>query len=207
MQGFKIIILWCVCTWLTLAQAVTPAEQLTQRLTHIQTLSAHFKQTLLNSRGEALETNEGVMALKRPGLFYWYVKSPLEQKIVADGERLWVYDIELEQVTVQTLTNESVSRPALLLTRDPKTFIDDYSVEKLKQKDPGDWYILTPKQAEGQFTWLQLYFERGQLKRILFEDNLGGQSLIALSKLQMNQSVDADLFKFILPANVDVVQT
>ena len=201
------VVALCLMLVMMSASAVSASDQLSQRLERIDTLSSPFKQTLFNTKGQAMDTQEGRMALKRPGLFYWHVTSPIAQTIIADGERLWVYDIELEQVTVQSLVGDTSQRPAMLLTQDPKSFLQAYSVEKLKQSDPGDWYILTPKNAGGQFTWLQLYFERGKLKKILFEDNLGGQSLIDLKKPAINQPLDKTLFEFELPPNVDVVQT
>ncbi len=187
------------------AMAKEAAEVLAIKLNNIQTLSAKFSQSTYNTQGQLVQTSEGRMVLKRPGQFYWRATFPMVQEIIADGKRIWVYDIDLEQVTVQQQNNDEL-RPAMILTGDANTLSEHYSIEQVKQVEPGDWFILTPKTDEAHFTWLQLYFERAKLKKILFEDALGSRTLIEFKSAKFNQPVDLKLFKFTLPPNVDVVQ-
>ena len=96
---------------LNLVQAVDSPEemasdQLIRLLNGIGGMSAHFQQQVKNANGEEIQRTEGLMKLMRPGKFYWYTQIPFEQKITSDGKRMWIYDIDLEQVIIQDVARE-----------------------------------------------------------------------------------------------------
>src|SRR5690606_35728590 len=94
------------------------AQRLTELLNQAQTLTARFSQLTLDGSGSRLQETSGELALKRPGQFRWHTDAPLEQLLVSNGKQIWLYDPDLEQVTIQTLDQRLSHTPALLLSGD-----------------------------------------------------------------------------------------
>jgi outer membrane lipoprotein carrier protein len=128
----------------------------------LRTLSAEFAQVVRNRDGDIVDRASGTLSLSRPNRFRWDYREPYVQTIVADGSRLWLYDRDLEQVTVRTLESGLGSTPAMLLSGDGKVrdAFDGIAVERL-----GDWTWsrLRPKQVGSDFEQVSLAHARGEL--------------------------------------------
>lgn len=196
-----------ICFFAHAGQAKSNAsEQLAQQLSTIQTMEAVFIQKTLDRKGQrVLQENHGKMLFKKPNLFRWSVETPLKQLIVSNGSKLWVYDIDLEQVSVQQLQKGKNDKPAMILLSDPKSLNQQFTISTFKDKSPGTWYELQPRTQDSQFRKMALYFDKKQLQKIQFEDAAAQWSHIEFSQIKTNLRVGEKSFQFVPPKGVDVV--
>lgn len=138
------------------------------------------------------------------GRFRWTYLEPYQQILVADGLNIWSYDVDLEQVTVKAQADVLASTPALLLGGSQQVLEDFEYIGSFTDRDTV-WVRLRPKSIENGFTSIELGFNDGQLGRMIFVDNLGQTTLIALFDLSLNEDIDDRRFIFSPPENVDVV--
>lgn len=185
--------------------SVVAAENaLSSFLDKLDSLQSNFTQTLIDENGQALETSSGVLYLKQPGKFHWAYNNPYEQKIISDGESLWIYDVDLEQVTIRTMDETLEQTPAGIILGG--TDIDAYFVQKQLGSIEGyDWIELTPRDPETQYNFIKLGFNDSNLGMMIIDDNLGQTTRIDFDQVNRNTSLDAGLFSLDLPANVDVI--
>ncbi len=170
----------------------------------LNTLRSDFSQTLSDEHGDVLETAHGRMALARPGRFRWDYLEPYEQSIIADGERLWIYDKDLEQVTVKPQAHTLASSPAMLLGGDA-SIRDQFAVKDLGSVDGLEWIRLLPRGADDHYTGIELGFAGGTLRQMKLADNFGQTTLIEFSHEARNPGLEPGLFRFQPPAGVDVI--
>jgi outer membrane lipoprotein carrier protein len=196
---------------LAIAAASAPAAAAEDGLARAQryldglgTLSAHFSQTLIDPDGRTVEVSEGTLQLKRPGRFRWDYTSPHEQLVVSDGERLWLYDPGLEQVTVKALDATLGSTPAMLLGGAGK-LSDGYEVVRDYEEGGLTWVELSPREKQGDFGRVRLAFAGDELRRMELEDTLDQVTRIEFSDVQHDPSLADDLFEFVVPPGTDVV--
>jgi outer membrane lipoprotein carrier protein len=200
------VVIVLTCTG-TLADAATPREgraRLEQYLADFVTLRANFEQLLLNEKGATVETAKGMVYLRRPGRFRWDYQTPYVQTIVADGEKVWIYDQELSQVTVKPLQAAIGNTPALLLGG--KVDIDkQFDVTELGQRAGLLWVGLKPRGQDNQYYDIRLGFDGTVLRQMVLLDNLGQTTRIEFSGEQRNSELDPKLFIFTPPKGVDVI--
>jgi outer membrane lipoprotein carrier protein len=168
------------------------------------TLSAHFSQTLVDPDGRTVEVSEGTLQVKRPGRFRWDYTSPHEQLVVSDGERLWLYDPGLEQVTVKALDATLGSTPAMLLGGAGKLG-DGYEVVRDYEEGGLAWLELAPRARQGDFERVRLAFAGDELRRMELEDTLDQVTRIEFSGVEHDPPLADDLFRFVVPPGTDVV--
>jgi chaperone LolA len=143
--------------------------------------------------------------MQRPGKFRWDYLSPYEQVIVADGKKLWVYDKDLEQVTVNQLDAAIGNTPALLLSGDESLELS-FRIVELDKKTAGlDWVELFPKEAQSSFTSMRLAFSAHHLEYMELIDSFGQTTQIKFSNTKNNPDINANLFNFTPPKGVDVI--
>ena len=166
----------------------------------LQTLSADFDQRVLDDNRQEIQASKGRMWIRRPGMFRWDYSEPYQQQIVADGEHLWSYDKDLEQVTVQVADEVLTATPAMLLSgRQPLQEVFD--IRELA----GQQYLLTPKNNDSNVTELRLQFSDGALQQIAAADTFGNTTVFSFSNIQRNPLLDRQLFSFVPPEGADVV--
>jgi len=197
----KLVILSVFCTSLAFA---SPAQELHHLLNPMHSFMAHFHQTTRNEKGQILQTSEGVVSLQKPKLFRWEIIEPEHRLLIADGKKVWDYDEELEQVTVQPLAAAFSKTPMMVLTGDVAKIEQDYEVTKREQLDDEKWFLLTPKH-EATVQWLSMGFKNGHLIGLELLDQLGQLSSIVLKDGKMNKEIPGGHFSFIPPENVDVM--
>ena len=173
-------------------------------LKNLSSLHAQFEQQLFNETGKLIETSQGQMYIKRPNQFRWDYQKPYQQLIVADGENVWIYDPDLEQVTMKKLTKALGKTPALLLTSN-RPIEEDFFVNPLPAKADITRLELLPKDAQAQFDSIRLNFRGDTLLGFELVDNLGQTTLITFKQVERNQKLEESLFIFTPPAGVDVV--
>jgi outer membrane lipoprotein carrier protein len=171
----------------------------------LRTLTADFAQVVRDRDGRIVDRASGTLSLSRPNRFRWDYAQPYVQTIVADGERLWLYDSDLEQVTVRALEAGLGSTPAMLLSGSGR--VAD-AFESLGVERAGDWtwYRLRPKQPGSDFESVGLAFApKGELAAMELRDKLGQTTVIEFGRLRRNPALDAALFRFEPPPGADVI--
>lgn len=207
MKRQLIFIASLVLVFLAPALSAAQAEkQLQEYLAAIQSLEAGFEQQLVDARGQRLQKTEGDMRLLKPGRFYWETQSPFPEVLVSDGETLWLYDPDLEQVTIQKLDQRMAHTPALILSGETATLSYDFDISLQQKSDDEAVFTLKPLAGDSLFEQMTLYFKQGQLAWLELEDSLGQQTRVELINPRYNQPLDPAGFDFVIPENVDVIQ-
>lgn len=179
--------------------------ELSSLLDGIKTMRAGFTQTIYDNYGKPVQKSNGTMALQRPGKFRWEVSKPMPQTIIANAERLWVYDPDLQQVTIRSLKSEAGEAPALLLSHQNTALEKTYRVQSLGLKDKLHWFLLKPKKSDNMFASVKMGFEEHELKEMVLDDQIGHSTRVIFKKIQMNVSIPSSLFVFKAPAGTDVI--
>jgi outer membrane lipoprotein carrier protein len=180
-----------------------PVEQLKTFLAKTRSLTADFKQVLLNEAGKPAQTSFGVFYLQRPGHFRWDYQKPFQQQIVSTEGKVWFYDTDLEQVTVKKLDESVGSTPALLLSGDVNLEAN-YIMEEQGVEGDLQWIKLVPKNQDSSFKYLIIGLEKGSLNGMELSDNFGQLTRIYFSNIKHNPAINASLFNFQAPKGVDV---
>lgn len=167
-------------------------------------LEGRFEQQVYNADGSLREEAKGSVALKAPRAFRWEYEAPYEQLIVADGTHVWMYDVDLEQVTVKQQANQEAQSPLVVLT-DPSLLDRRYRVAESGSRDGLHWLTLLPVEDDESFREAELGLDAGGLKRMELEDTLGGRTSIMFSQWSRNAALAADTFRFTPPDGVDLV--
>lgn len=193
----------CLLLFPTLASA-SPVQKLKAFYQSTPAMKAQFKQTVLDRQGRKVQEVSGQMQLLRPGKFRWDYRKPYVQLIVGDGTKVWLYDPDLNQVTVRNMDSVLGSSPATLLA-------GNLDVEKLFDlEDAGgqhglEWVQATPKDSESGFDHVLLGFKGDQLAEMELHDNFGQTTVIEFSRLERNPKFMDKAFRFVPPQGTDVI--
>lgn len=197
--------------WLVMGAGLSPAcavadgyERLDRFLEKVTTFKASFIQVVLDENLLALEETSGLLWIARPGRFRWDYESVHGQSIVADGEVLWLYDVELEQVTRRAQESAIGQTPAVLLSGGQQ-YRKDYNVTILGRQGAVNWISLVPKLSDGSFAEIQLGFEGETLRLIQLLDELNQITRVTLANVVENEPIPDSVFRFIPPTGVDVI--
>ncbi len=174
-----------------------PSELLISLLKDIDTLSADYEQV-----GQPT-TQKGQFWLSKPDRFRLSASAPISQTIVSDGENLWTYDLDLEQVIITPLRREAANIPLLLLARDPEKLGNTYDIEYFEDADRKHFIFLPldKTQVIGSFT---LSFFGNLPVRLIFQSAMQQPTVINFYNVS-TVHVDAEWFNFKIPDNVDVI--
>lgn len=173
-------------------------------LTGVTTMRARFRQILLDENQQIVQNAGGTLVLKRPGQFRWDYQDPYEQLILSDGTHLWLYDADLDQVTVKSLDDSLASTPAMLLSGDAG-MADGFELTEAGQYGEVFWMTLVPRNQETDFRNISLGFVDGQLQLMELEDSLDQVTRILLEEVERNPVLADDTFSFVPPAGSDVI--
>ena len=207
----KIIVVLCI--WLVVsAHAQEPTPQTTapdplQLLSEVRKdlsgLEAVFVQYELIDDNQKVDPNSGRVWMQSPDQFRWHYIDPIEQLIVADGKNVWVYDEDLEQVTVKAQSNQL--NPIYVIINDDKSQ-QHYHIKHEIQSQGMDWISLTPKVDNEEVKTVWLAIENSVVKQIKVVNNFSQTMVFEFSDINKNPQFEAGLFEFVPPEGVDVVQ-
>jgi outer membrane lipoprotein carrier protein len=193
------------------AVAIAPAlawagavEQLRSYLDGTRTLRAEFTQTVVGKAGRKPQQSAGSLAISRPGKLRWDIQKPYPQLMVGDGDKFWIYDPELKQVTVRKMGQAIGSTPAALLSGS-NDLERNFSLKDGGEADGLSWVEALPKSQDSGFEKVRLGFAGSDLKAMELFDNFGQTTLVRFSRIERNPSLPANLFKFTPPAGADVI--
>ena len=179
-------------------------ERLKAFIAGAKTAEADFSQTVSDKSGRVSQQASGTMAFARPGKFRWDYTRPYEQIIVGDGAKLWLYDKDLDQVTVKPLGDVIAGTPAALLAGDDA--IEKYFTLKNAGESGGlEWLEATPKNRDTTFERIRMGFKGDVLVQMEMHDTFGQRTLLRLSRFARNPNIPPSRFKFSPPKGADLI--
>jgi outer membrane lipoprotein carrier protein len=154
------------------------------------------------------KTSTGTFEFSRPNRFRFNYKKPFEQTIVADGQTLWLHDVDLNQVTSRKQAQVLGSTPAAIIASAPDmaALQKDFTLQAAPDKDGLQWVSASPKTKDGQLQSVRVGFKGADLAALEILDSFGQRSVMTFSKLGLNAGVSADAFQFKPPAGADLVR-
>lgn len=170
----------------------------------LHSLAARFQQTVRDSEGRIVQESSGTLALQRPDRFRWDYLEPYRQVIVADGQRLWLYDEDLEQVTVKDFKAIG-DTPATLLSSE-RPLEESFFITAAGNDGGLRWVELTPRRPDTGFTWIRLGFSGETLAVMVLTDSFDQISEIRFQDLRRNVALDPRRFIFQAPPGVDIIE-
>ena len=169
-----------------------------------KTLRADFAQLVVAKNGKKPQASSGVMMISRPGKFRWQIDKPYEQLLVGDGDKVWIYDADLRQVSVKKFDAALGSTPAALLVGG-NTLDKNFTLREAGERDGLEWLEALPKGSDSGFEKLRLGFSGNELKAMELFDNFGQTTALAFMRIERNVPIAPALFHFTPPAGVDVI--
>jgi outer membrane lipoprotein carrier protein len=186
-------------------QANTSTNKLRALLLKLDSLDARFEQTVYSIEGDVLQQTSGHLIASRPGKVRWETNPPLEQLVISDSETLWIYDPDLEQVSIRPFNQNLSNTPAALFIGDLGTLESSYDISH-KQGDITDEYTLVPLVAHSLYEKVALGFTNKIPSSMTLWDSLGQKTKIIFHGQRLNQALDLQLFHFDPPEGVDILR-
>lgn len=179
-------------------------DKLHRFLDTTKTLRADFAQIVVAKNGRKPQQSTGVMMFARPGKFRWQIEKPYSQLLVGDGEKVWIYDPELRQVTVRKVGAALGGTPAALLAGD-NTLEKNFTLREGGESEGYEWVEAVPKTPDSGFEKVRLGFAGNELKAMELFDNFGQTTSLLFARLERNPQLAPALFRFTPPAGADVI--
>jgi outer membrane lipoprotein carrier protein len=154
------------------------------------------------------KSSSGTFEFSRPNRFKFVYRKPFEQTIVADGQTLWLYDVDLNQVTSRKQSAVLSSSPAALIASaaDIKVLQADFTLTAAPDKDGLEWVLASPKAKEGMLQLVRVGFKGSDLSVLEIVDNFGQRSVMSFTGLRINTPLESAAFQFKQPAGADLIQ-
>lgn len=188
----------------TAAARADAVDTLRNFVRDVKTGQASFTQTVTSPDGAKSKTSSGRFEFARPNRFRFAYARPFEQLIVADGQKVWVHDADLNQVTVRRFSQALGATPAALLAGG--SLEKDFVLAALPPRDGLDWAQALPKDKDSAFQSMRIGFRDAQLAVVEITDSFGQRSLLRFSRFEANVTLDAEAFRFVSPAGADVIE-
>jgi len=202
----RMVALLLVCLPVVNAYAASATDRLLDFFNNVQSMQAEFTQTVSAQGFADKDTSTGLFRLLRPGKFRWDYEQPYQQHIIADGNKLWIYDVDMDQVIVKPLNLVLGQTPAVLLSG-TASLTDRFDIQDLAGRSEQGlaWVQLSPKDSESSYEKLLLGFSEKNIQAMELVDNFGQITRLRFSNLQRNPKIDPKIFQFQPPPGVDVI--
>ena len=194
---------WMLCLVTNLAYA-DGVSSLQEFYRNTNSMRAKFVQVVNDNKGAKVQEVEGTMQLQRPNKFRWDYKKPYEQQIVSDGKQVFLYDVELQQVTMRDLSKAIGSSPAAMLAGGDAVE-KSFTLKNAIRKDGLTWVLALPKDKDSGFDRVLLGFKEEQLRKMEMYDSFNHITLITFSEVERNPTLQDSTFLFTAPKGADVV--
>lgn len=186
------------------AHAGEATERLEEFTSGLESFTAGFVQTLYDEEQQPVEESHGQAWLQKPGLFRWEYETPYKQTIVADGERMWIHDEDLEQVTVRKIERALGTAPIMLLSGS-EPLSEQFKITDRGRREGLYWVELRPKVEDTDFRRIFLGLDDESLKVMELRDRFDQATQIRFHHVSMNPEIDPERFEFTPPEGVDVI--
>jgi outer membrane lipoprotein carrier protein len=167
-------------------------------------MRAKFHQVVNDNKNRKIQEVEGSMQLQRPNKFRWDYNKPYEQQIVSDGKQVFLYDIDLQQVTMRDLSKAIGSSPAAMLAGGDAVE-KSFTLKNAVRKDGLTWVLALPKDKDSGFDRVLLGFKGEKLRKMEMYDSFNHATLITFDDVERNPTLNLETFLFTPPKGVDVV--
>jgi outer membrane lipoprotein carrier protein len=171
---------------------------------NVKSGKASFTQTVTSVEGTKKKTSSGQFEFVRPNRFRFVYAKPFEQQIVADGQKVWLYDVDLNQVTVRPMTQALGATPAALLAG--ATLDKEFDLKAAPTAEGFEWVLATPKVKDGPIQSLRVGFKGKELAALDIVDAFGQRSALRFTALEQNVKLAEEQFRFTPPKGADVIQ-
>lgn len=188
------------------ASAADAIAQLRQFVAATRSAEGEFEQTVIARSGRKPQQAAGRFAFARPGKFRWEYEMPYRQLLVGDGERLWSWDRDLNQVTVRPIGDALGATPAAILFGQGD-LEQDFALADGGAGEGLTWVDARPRKSESSFEAMRFGFDEGRLRQMVLRDNFGQTTVIVFTRLQPNPELDRERFRFVAPPGADVIGT
>lgn len=180
-------------------------EKLDEFFTQVDTMQSAFTQQVVDDKGKVRQSSSGNVYLSRPGKFRWEYAAPDKHQIVADGKNVWVYDVELDQVTVKPMKQALSAAPVGLLLQ-KQSADKQFAVEEMEADGSKlEWFRLTPHKKDSDFTSMDLGMGDAGIQEMILNDKFGQMTYIKFQGMRTNGGIEASQFTFTPPKGADVV--
>ena len=193
----------CLPTVAMAQTGVEPENELRTFFNTMDSLKADFTQQVFGPRQELLQDSNGQVIVQRPGKFRWDYNKPYQQHIVADGEKLWLFDVDLEQVSIKPQNAAMANSPASLLS-DAGQLDKQFDVLMVLRQGR-DWFELIPKQSDSGFEALFILLDDGVISQMELKDSFGQFTRLRFENVRINKRYGANTFRLKIPEGVDVI--
>ncbi len=197
-----IMLAFCL-SFLSGAVSAEQEDDLQTFFNSLNSLQADFTQRVYGPRQELLQDSHGKVIIQRPGKFRWDYQQPYQQHIVADGTKVWMFDVDLEQITIKPQDETMSNTPASLLS-EAGQLNKQFDVIAI-MREGKDWYELIPKDQEGGYETLFVAMENGVISEMELKDSFGQFTRLEFNNVIINQDYNASTFQLAIPEGVDVI--
>ncbi len=201
----RAVVVIAVLCFVESIEAQPAVDRLERFFEEVRSLEAKFVQKVFGEDGRLVQASSGRVQIMRPGRFRWEYRQPDAQLILADGEKLWIYDSELEQATVKTIETALGAAPIMLLTGE-RPLADEFEIKPVERRDGLEWVKLRPKVQDTEFSRVILGLDEEGVKRMILHDQFGQTTVIRLLNVRTNAELSPDTFKFDPPIGTDVLK-
>ena len=185
--------------WPSDSRASDSREFLIQSLEKVESMQSFFEQT----RSGSDEKFSGQLLFQKPNLFRMEIGPPVSQTIISDGEYLWVYDQDLEQVIVSHLTNSLSEMPFMQLLSEPRDFLMGSEIVNLSQNEKR--FRISVKENENPLEFVDLDFTDGLISRVFVASRIGEPLEVFFNQMSLPKFLPRENFMFVLPENIDLI--
>ena len=189
---------------MSLAASAAPVDTLREFVRDVKSGHAQFTQTVTSPDGAKKKSSSGSFDFARPNRFRFAYAKPFEQSIVADGEKVWIYDRDLNQVSSRRITQALGATPAALLAGG--SLDKDFELSNLPAKDGLEWAEAKPRAKDGAFQSVRVGFKGKDLAALEIVDSFGQRSLLRFDAFAANATIPAETFRFTPPEGADVIE-
>ena len=186
------------------AAEASSLERFKAYLRTTQSARAHFEQKVYDRERKLIQESSGSFVFLRPGRFRWTYAKPVEQVIVGDGERVWIYDRDLKQVTVQKVSRAIGSTPAALLAGSSDVEAA-FELSNAGERDGLEWLEAKPREREAGFERIRMGLSASGVQAMELVDHFGQTTVLQFSALVRNPKLEAGEFRFEPPQGADVL--
>jgi chaperone LolA len=203
----KIILISATVFFLLISNSIHASglDDLQRFYNEIKSYSASFEQKVVDENMKLLEASSGEFSIERPGKFRWHYTNPSEQLIIGDGKQVWIYDVELEQITHRQSDAAVSQTPAMLLSGEGDLG-ENFILEDAGQYDGMDWVRMIPKSKDSGFTDVRIGFAGGKLQLLEMKDSFGQTTRMNFRNIEENVDIPEEKFTFVPPPGVDVIE-
>ncbi len=204
----SVLLTFVAClSWADDASSGSVAAALIAQLQPISALKGEFHQVQTDARGEELSHSRGHFVMQRPGLLRWETTAPFPQLLMTDGQQVWLYDPDLEQVTISPVSDQINQTPAVIFSGDLQQIDNQFAVSRIATPDnDSTTYSLRPRQKDAVYQQLEVRFENNVLASMRILDGFGQTTQFTLSHVVVTPEMSVNSFRFVPPPGTDVLR-